>query len=346
MDADITEEEVEQYDRQIRVWGLDAQKRLRQTRVLVAGLGGLGAEIVKNVVLAGIKSITLLDEKTVSEEDFNYQLLVNPSLIGKNRAVASETRTKELNPNVCVEAVCESLADKGEEFFKQFDVVCLTETPKNLRLKINKICRTNKIKFFCGDIFGYFGYCFADLGMHEYVEKQMIKVEEQEVDGQPGGKRQKLDGNKKENEEEEIVLVKVTDEYCSLEESFTEDWSKRTKRSLRYSSYVFFITQIIDKFYEKNSRLPTREEEDKQLLNVLRSEVLKKAELPEKFIPDDFTDYLISQLNPVCAITGGVLGQEIIKAASQRDATHNNYFFFNGLTNTGIVDTICPPFDE
>ncbi|KAH6926812.1 hypothetical protein HPB50_022397 [Hyalomma asiaticum] len=62
---ELSQEEANIYDRQIRLWGLESQKRLRAVRVLVAGLNGLGAEVAKNLVLAGIKSITLLDNHNV-----------------------------------------------------------------------------------------------------------------------------------------------------------------------------------------------------------------------------------------------------------------------------------------
>lgn len=89
-DADqrLTEEEAEQYDRQIRLWGLEAQKRcvipdylarykirllmissLRASRVLMVGMRGLAAEICKNVVLAGVKSLTVMDHRPLIEED-------------------------------------------------------------------------------------------------------------------------------------------------------------------------------------------------------------------------------------------------------------------------------------
>ncbi|VDI74597.1 ubiquitin-like 1-activating enzyme E1 A [Mytilus galloprovincialis] len=80
----ITEDEAALYDRQIRLWGLDAQKRLRHSRVLLIGLRGLGAEIAKNIVLAGIKSLTLLDQTEVTEEDTCSQFLIPQSEIGKN----------------------------------------------------------------------------------------------------------------------------------------------------------------------------------------------------------------------------------------------------------------------
>ena len=40
--------------------------RLRAAQVLIAGLGGLGAEVTKNIILSGVKSVTLLDDEIVS----------------------------------------------------------------------------------------------------------------------------------------------------------------------------------------------------------------------------------------------------------------------------------------
>ena len=43
---------------------------------------------------------------------------------------------------------------------------------------------------------------------------------------------------------------------------------------------------------------------------------------------------------PVAAIVGGILGQEVIKAISNKDAPHNNFFFYNPLESCGVVETI------
>uniref|UniRef100_A0A914RTN8 THIF-type NAD/FAD binding fold domain-containing protein n=1 Tax=Parascaris equorum TaxID=6256 RepID=A0A914RTN8_PAREQ len=64
----ISDEEKAVYDRQIRLWGLEAQNRLRNSSVLIAGLSGCGAEVAKNLMLAGLKSITLLDHRKASRE--------------------------------------------------------------------------------------------------------------------------------------------------------------------------------------------------------------------------------------------------------------------------------------
>ncbi|CAJ0949789.1 unnamed protein product [Ranitomeya imitator] len=62
--------------------------------------------------------------------------------------------------------------------------------------------------------------------------------------------------------------------------------------------------------------------------------------------PDDnntvrrHVSYCFSEMAPVCAVVGGVLGQEVVKALSQRDPPHNNFFFFDGLKSSGIVDCL------
>ena len=50
--------------------------------------------------------------------------------------------------------------------------------------------------------------------------------------------------------------------------------------------------------------------------------------------------HCVAALSPVCAVTGGILGQELIKAVSQRDVPHNNFFFYNALDTSGTVDRI------
>jgi tRNA A37 threonylcarbamoyladenosine dehydratase len=64
MVEEISIQEVALYDRQIRLWGMDAQTKMRATHVLVVGLNGLSNEVIKNLVLAGIGSLTILSDAT------------------------------------------------------------------------------------------------------------------------------------------------------------------------------------------------------------------------------------------------------------------------------------------
>ena len=155
---------------QIRLWGLDAQKRLRAAKILVAGMKGLGNEVAKNLVLAGVNSMTILDHEPLTKEDSVSSFLAPTDQVGKNRAIASLERLKLRNPMVDILADEENLDAKDKKFFENFDVVIVTNYPKDVILKVNKLCRELDIKFFSGDIFGFFGYSFMDLVKHDYLE--------------------------------------------------------------------------------------------------------------------------------------------------------------------------------
>merc|ERR1712110_789976 len=121
----ITEAEAELYDRQIRLWGLDAQRRLRAASVLLIGLKGLGAEVAKNIILSGVKAITLMDHQEIEEEDKMSQFFVSNTPLGQNRAEASCSSAQLLNPMVAVSTETDNPANKADEFFTQFVVMCL-----------------------------------------------------------------------------------------------------------------------------------------------------------------------------------------------------------------------------
>lgn len=86
------------------------------------------------------------------------------------RAESSLHRAQQLNPMVEVRADVESSVNKSDQFFESFDVVCATNCTLSELLRIDDICRRHNIAFFAGDVFGYFGFMFADLHEHEYAE--------------------------------------------------------------------------------------------------------------------------------------------------------------------------------
>uniref|UniRef100_G1LNZ6 SUMO-activating enzyme subunit 1 n=1 Tax=Ailuropoda melanoleuca TaxID=9646 RepID=G1LNZ6_AILME len=234
----ISEEEAAQYDRQIRLWGLEAQKRLRASRVLLVGMKGLGAEIAKNLILAGVKGLTMLDPEQVSPEDPGAQFLIRTGSVGRNRAEASLERAQNLNPMVDVKVDTENIEKKPESFFTQFDAVCLTCCSRDVIVKVDQICHQNSIKFFTGDVFGYHGYTFANLGEHEFVEEKtkVAKVSHGVEDG-PDTKRAKLDSS-------ETTMVKKKVVFCSVKEALEVDWSSdKAKAALKRTTSDYFLLQ-------------------------------------------------------------------------------------------------------
>lgn len=337
----LTEDEAQLYDRQIRLWGLDAQRRLRGARVLLVGVGGLGAEVAKNIVLAGIKSLTLMDHTKVTKEDFCCQFFVRREDLGQNRAESSQSNIQLLNPMVEVSADISDVADKSDEFFKSFDIVCATCCSRSELLRINGICREHGIKFYAGDVCGFYGFMFADLIHHDYAEEipasSQPAAEADIGDGEPSSKKAKVTKVIMDT----TVTVKKATTFTPLAEALDMDWSSVPPRKLQRTPNTYFIMQILQEFREQKGRNVSIDHvaEDKETLKELKTSILNKLKVTNKqVVPEDFAEHCFAGLSPVCAVVGGVLGQEIIKAVSQKDAPHNNFFFFNGTDGSGMVD--------
>lgn len=343
----ITEEEAQLYDRQIRLWGLDAQKRLRASRLLVAGMRGLGAEVVKNLVLAGIKSLTMMDHEELTKEDGDSQFLAPRDKIGTNRAEASLDRVRKLNPGVEITVDKSHLDSKDAKFFNDnFDIVVVTNYPKETILKVNKMCREGNTKFFAGNVFGYFGFSFMDLIEHEFVEEVKEKVApkaDEENKEEPAAKKTKM-----EVDETETKMVKNVMKFVPLEDALGADWTQDAyKKRIKRMDPSYFMLQVLFEFQSKEGCSPrvAKREADIELLKQLRADVAKKLELPEKnkLVNEDgdkLLELLFSELSPVAAIVGGVLAQEIIKVISNKDAPHNNFFLYNPMDSCGVVEKI------
>jgi ubiquitin-like 1-activating enzyme E1 A len=76
------------YDRQIRLWGAQAQERIRNAHILLVSLRALGTEISKNLTLAGISSLTIVDDEPVTEEDLGSCYFLRDEDIGQPVRVA------------------------------------------------------------------------------------------------------------------------------------------------------------------------------------------------------------------------------------------------------------------
>ena len=88
---ELSADEIALYDRQLRLWGIEAQNRMRKAKVLLITIKALGNEVAKNLVLAGIGSLTIVDSGQVTETDVSSQFFVNKEDIGKNVCICFET---------------------------------------------------------------------------------------------------------------------------------------------------------------------------------------------------------------------------------------------------------------
>lgn len=157
------------YSRQLYVLGHDAMRRMANSNILISGMKGLGIEIAKNVVLGGVKSVTIHDQGNAEWLDLSSQFFLREGDIGKNRAEVTQPRLSELNNYVPVTAY---KGDLTNDFLKEFQVVVLTNSSLDEQIRIGEFCHGNDIKFIVADTKGLFGMLFCDFGP-EFVVHDM-----------------------------------------------------------------------------------------------------------------------------------------------------------------------------
>ena len=160
-------------DRQLHALGEKMVIHMKNARVLISGLGGLGVEIAKNVALAGCKTLMLHDTAAATHLDLATQFYLTQESVGQNRATASAKQVGELNPFCPVVENTEDLWAKSDaelsEFLKGFACVVLTEAPLSLQVRVDGLCHAQNVSFVTADVRGLFCAAFVDAGQRHEV---------------------------------------------------------------------------------------------------------------------------------------------------------------------------------
>lgn len=93
------------YTRTEAMLGEDAVERLRSSRILVVGVGGVGGHAAEAIVRAGVGGITVVDHDTVSVTNLNRQIIATVSGIGKSKVELIRQRIVDINPDCEVETL-------------------------------------------------------------------------------------------------------------------------------------------------------------------------------------------------------------------------------------------------
>jgi len=149
------------YSRQLYVLGHEAMEKMRNASVLISGISGLGVEIAKNVILSGVKNVTLHDTVKTSYSDLSSQYYLSEKDIKKNRALQCVKKLASLNPYVDVQAITKEL---NEDLLLKYQTVILVNANLKDQLNINDFTHKNNINFISCSTYGLFGHIFCDFG--------------------------------------------------------------------------------------------------------------------------------------------------------------------------------------
>jgi molybdopterin-synthase adenylyltransferase len=153
----LSKSEIERYQRQLLVDGWD-QERLRNARVLVVGVGGLGGISATYLAAAGVGHLRICDSDSVELSNLNRQILFTPENIGKPKAALVAKRISAQNPEIEIEAISDKLTEtNASELVSGCNLIIDGLDNHSDRLKLNKASFDLNIPFVYGAINEWLG---------------------------------------------------------------------------------------------------------------------------------------------------------------------------------------------
>ncbi|KAL2611067.1 hypothetical protein R1flu_022759 [Riccia fluitans] len=389
-DGSPSEIDEDLHSRQLAVYGRETMRRLFGARVLICGLQGLGAEIAKNVILAGVKAVTLHDSGNVELWDLSAQFYLTESDVGKNRALACLDKLKELNAAV---EVSTHVTEITTDFLANFQVVVCTDVSLAKAIEYNDFCHSHNppIAFIKTDVKGLFGSVFCDFGpeftvvdvdgeaphtgiiasisndspaLVTCVDDERLEFDDgdlvvfSEVHGMTelnDGKPRKVKNcrpysfyleedtssfgaYKKGGIVTQVKQPKVL-KFKPLKEALKEpgefllsDFAKFDRPPLLHLAF-----QALDAFVTELGRYPApADASDAQKLIALAKSINElagdsKLESLDESILKSFASGARACLNPMAAMFGGIVGQEVVKACTGKFHPLVQFLYFDSL---------------
>lgn len=156
----LGQNELIRYDRQILIKELGefGQEKLKQSKVFIAGAGGLGCLVSIYLVAAGIGTIRIVDNDKVELSNLNRQVLHWDENIGMNKAYSAVEKLRKLNPSVQIEGIAETIAEINViNLTTGFDIIVDGMDNLPTRYLLNKTAIHLKKPFFHGAVYGFEG---------------------------------------------------------------------------------------------------------------------------------------------------------------------------------------------
>lgn len=178
---------LERYSRTILLneIGIEGQKRISESKVLIIGAGGLSSTIIPILAAAGVAQITVAEADNLELSNLQRQFLYNSFQVGLPKAHLIKDFISHLNPSVNIELIEYFLLKKNYQSFENiisnYHAIIDASDSFEARVLSNQLAIKAKIPFFtgaaiafCGHIYSFFGYksnkaCYSCLFGNDYT---------------------------------------------------------------------------------------------------------------------------------------------------------------------------------
>uniref|UniRef100_A0A7S3ANC6 NEDD8-activating enzyme E1 regulatory subunit n=1 Tax=Haptolina ericina TaxID=156174 RepID=A0A7S3ANC6_9EUKA len=161
------------YDRQLRLWGEHGQQAMEDCSICLINGSATGTETLKNLVLPGIGSFTVVDGAVVTVADTGNNFFIEESMIGTPRAQCVTQLLQELNEHVTGSYINEDIAQVLEArpgFLESFGLIVATQVAAGELKQIAGVCAAKSVPLIIVHTYGFMGYLRLSLHEHHVVE--------------------------------------------------------------------------------------------------------------------------------------------------------------------------------
>ncbi|CAH1400407.1 unnamed protein product [Nezara viridula] len=141
------------------IFNSELKQVVNSSKVLVVGAGGIGCELLKNLVLTGFEDIEVIDLDTIDVSNLNRQFLFQKKHVGKSKAEVAKQSVLQFNPNAKIIAHHASVTspDFGVGFIQKFNVVMNALDNRVARNHVNRLCLAAGVPLIESGTSGYSG---------------------------------------------------------------------------------------------------------------------------------------------------------------------------------------------
>uniref|UniRef100_A0A1I8GQY1 ThiF domain-containing protein n=1 Tax=Macrostomum lignano TaxID=282301 RepID=A0A1I8GQY1_9PLAT len=129
------------------------------SRVLVVGAGGIGCELLKNLVVSGFRRISIIDLDTIDVSNLNRQFLFRKEHVGQSKALVAKQSVLKYGRDADITAYHDSVLEEkyGVDFFSGFDIVLIALDNRAARNHVNRLCLAANVPLVESGSAGYLG---------------------------------------------------------------------------------------------------------------------------------------------------------------------------------------------
>jgi molybdopterin/thiamine biosynthesis adenylyltransferase len=151
----LDQSELIRYNRQLIIpdFGEDGQRKLKDSHVVIVGIGGLGCASATYLTAAGVGHITIVDFDTVELTDLNRQILYWEDEVGERKVAVAQRKLSRLNPTVEITPVFAKIAEENVLGIVDGAQVVVDGLDNSAtRLVVNSACVKQKIPYIYGGV--------------------------------------------------------------------------------------------------------------------------------------------------------------------------------------------------